>query len=281
MNKFRWFRKLNPTIWTKKYRCFSVAIRSAKHSTPLSFRLLKSTEADSNLEDSRFQSKIKEIEINKFNSERKLFLAKDRAFLKVLTSINLESKDNEWILLSRLIAYNIINNIKAESNFSKETFTGIAKALYQILEFFEKVSESATEEELRRKSSNVHQKGKFDVAKLLNFLISDSDDKVLLFTKEVTTRPAEGRVNTHTGFSVDAGHSSHTFINDHVNYRVDMHHPIVYIWEELTLEDANKVIELSLMKRSDVIFIANKVDADIQKFLISKKFRNSNWNIFN
>ena len=131
--------------------------------------------------------------------------------------------------------------------------------------------------ELQNKAFTVYSKGKFDVAKLLNFLISEPDDKFLLFTKEVTTRPAEGKVNLHSGFSIDVGHKSHTFINDNINYRVDMHHPIICICDNLTMEDANKVIELSLMKRSDVLFISNKVDAQIERFLISRNSETQNW----
>ena len=152
MQQARWIRRLNPMRLRNKYRWFSVAAKPVNHSTPMSFRLLKQMNVDYDLENYRVLPKTKETELNRTNSASNFSFAKDKAFLKILTSINLESKDKESILISRLIAYNILNIIKSESNFEKETFAGIAQSLNCILEYFDEVGERATEKRTPKQS---------------------------------------------------------------------------------------------------------------------------------
>mmetsp|Transcript_32691 Transcript_32691/g.37334 ORF Transcript_32691/g.37334 Transcript_32691/m.37334 type:complete len:106 (+) Transcript_32691:613-930(+) len=68
----------------------------------------------------------------------------------------------------------------------------------------------------------------------------------------------------------DVGHSSHKFINDGLNYRVDLINPMIFLSEKLTEEDVKKVVELAVIKRADVIFISKHTEPTVEEFLIRR-----------
>ena len=244
--------------------------KSVAPTAPLSFKMFKPSERKYKYEENQTQPKIERINTSKTNKETKLWFTKDKAFLKFLTLVNLESKDKEWIAISRLLAYSILNQLKKENSNEKEVFKGIAYGLQQVLEYFDKNHLKVDNEDILSKACSVFSKDNTDIHKLVSFLIGGEEDKYIIFTKEITEKPSEWNVALKYGIFIDAGYHSHTFINDQLNYRVDMHHPIIYISDKLTMENTKSVIKFGLMKRTDIIFISNNVDSEVQNYIISK-----------
>ena len=265
----RWARRFSKFRSNKRCRYFSVTSGSTKTSTPLSFKIFKPS-GSKLFEEENKQPKIFKINSSKPIVDSSLSYTKDKAFLKFLSLVNLQSKDKECIAISRLLAYNIINQIKKESNFDKEIFKGIAYGLQLILKYLEHQKFKLNDEDILNKAWSVFSKGNKDIHKLVSYLVTGEDDKDIIFTKEVTEKPSECNVSVKYGIFMDVGYSSHSFINDHLNYRVDKHHPIIYITDELTLEDANSVIKFGLMKRTDVLFVTQSIESEAENYLISK-----------
>jgi len=109
----------------------------------------------------------------------------------------------------------------------------------------------------------------------VNYLHTDKSEKDLIFTKEISGRIHEGNVKVHQSLKIDVGHASHSFINDQLNYRVDIKSPIIVLSENLSQKEIDGMLNLLDHNQKPVLFITKKTPKAIEDYLIAKNAKTS------
>lgn len=266
-------RRFSNIFSMKKPRAFSVITRSAQMSNDIQ---LGFSQVGENVElETKFNNASN---LNNSNEaiERtigeELCFTKDKAFLKFVSMINLESQDKESISVARLIAMNVYSQLKKEQNISDDVIHGIVKGLRVILLNLKQTSNKWKGLVSFERLSEVYSKGVADINNLVTSLHQGETRKRLVVTKEVSGKLLhEGAVDVHPTLSIKAGYSSYSFVNDDLNYRVDLEKPIIAVSEELNFEDVDEILEVSSELNRNVVFVWLTPQNSLEKYILSKK----------
>lgn len=230
--------------------------RNTYDSKPLNFNYYRPTEGD---QESEFHNhreiNAKQRQVNSLVADQ--CFTKDRAFVKFLTWINLQSEDKEAISMARLVAYNIFNQLKNDAHNYDDVLTGIVNGFKVILTNLTKFSKDISKDpELILKACREYSKGIRDIEDVVSFLNEPGCQRSLMVTKEISGRIHEGLMNVQQSLQVNAGHASYSSINDNLNYRVDISHPLIVICENLDTSTIEKSKQIAEETGKRILFIS-------------------------
>ena len=245
-------------------RAFSVMTRNSTEYRTTRFSPIQ---VDSDVSDTN-------ISQHKVGRKRSLELSgdfwfrQDKTFLKFLTWINLESKDSESISISRLLAYNIFSQLKG-TEINDNIISGIVKGLHVILKSFKLNSKQIqSDQKLVQAATLAYSKGAEDVVNLINYLQDDPETKDLMFTKEISGRILEGSSNVHSSLKMNVGHTSHDFINDELNYRVELDKPTIIMSEQFSLDDVQNVMGTASALSKNILVVTKSSGEGVTEKLV-------------
>lgn len=179
--------------------------------------------------------------------------------------------------MARLIAYYIFNQLKLQKNFSDDIITGIVEGLKIVLTNFAKMAKPISRNnEMIKQACKVYSNGIEDVSTIVSFINEKDAKRELVVTKEISRSAHEGRMSIYPSLTFDVGHASHSFINDHLNYRVDIKDPIIVLSKDLETEAIEKVLEFSREDHRDVLFILKNTSPTIKEFLVTYNQKSEN-----
>lgn len=261
-------------IKARQLRCFSVLTASAEQQIPTTLNLHRVSGRSDHPAPVVYKEKTEVQRHKKVDLKADSCFTRDKAFLKFLTWINLESTDKESISIARLIAYNIFHQLKDDVENGDDVISGVAKGFKVILTSLTKMSRPiTTDSSLTLKACEVYSKGLTDIAKIVSYLHCGESRKELVVTKEISRSSHEGTVKVQKILPIGVGHASHHYINDGLNYRVDIENPIIVLSEKLSSEDVDYVLDLTNQSGRGVIFVARLTERDVGEFILDKRMQ--------
>jgi hypothetical protein len=249
-------RRFSTIVGTKNPRAFLVITREPSLTDQMLLAFYKAgtkieTTSDYNEDFSIYTEKKGESKLNS-----NLCFTKDKSFIKYLTWINLESKDKENISIARLIAYNIHNNLKMIDLKNDDVIRGIVKGLEVLQNNFTHFSKSINEDpDIKIKACNTYSQGVANISHILQFMHLGKENKKMLVTKELGGTGHVGRVDVQNSIRINSGHASYSYINDKLNYRVDLLSPIIIMSEDLSISEIEEGFKIAAELNKNLVFV--------------------------
>jgi hypothetical protein len=179
--------------------------------------------------------------------------------------------------MARLISYYIFNQLKNQKNFREEVITGIVEGLKIVLTNFAKMAKPISKDKaMIENACKVYSHGIEDVSTIVSFINEEEANRELIVTKEISRSDHEGRVYTYPSLIFKVGHASHSLINDHLNYRVDIKNPLIVLANDLESETIEKVLEYSREDSRDVLFILKNTSPSAKESLVAYNQKSKN-----